>query len=197
MRLLGVLLAAALGLALLGGGGLYVLSQRQPSVADGLASVAASEAAARSFDETIAALYAAVEEAKRSGTAREVTLTLTEEELTSKARQLTTIGDGSAVATDAQIHLRDGKIIATSRVTLQGLTLNLGVVATPVVEDGRTKIVISEIQTGALPLPDALRTELNEQIGASIDPMTFGLPVDIRDVTIADGTIVLTGTAQP
>ncbi|HUG55582.1 MAG TPA: hypothetical protein VMJ92_00775 [Candidatus Limnocylindrales bacterium] len=197
MRLVGGLLGSLLTLAVLGGAGLFVLSQQQPRVAEGLPAVLASETAARSFDEKITALDAAVEEARRSGAAREVTLALTEEELTSKARELTRIGDGSAVATDTQIRLRDGRIIATSLVTLQGLTRNRGIVAITVVEDGRTKIVISEIQTGALPLPEAVTTELNKQIGASIDPVTLGLPLDVSDVTVADGTIVVTGTARP
>lgn len=197
MRLILGLFGALLALLVLGGGGAFVLSQQEPSIAAGLPPIVASAEAAASFDAKIESLNAAVEEARRTGLAREVELELTEEELTSKAQQTTTIGDGSAVATETKVHLRNGDIVATSKVNIQGFDLRIGVVATLLVENGQTKIVVKEIQTGALPIPDAVKAELNEQIGSAVDPRSLGLPIDVSQLTVADGRIVIKGTARP
>lgn len=181
------------------GGGAYVLSQQEPSVASGLKRVEASAAAAQSFDEKVRAVEAAVDEAKRTGRAISVEVSFTEQELTSKAAEAVSgIGatTGGLVAADPQIHLQGGNVVATSTVTVQGFQLKVGVVATPVVEDGKTKIVIKEIQTGALPIPDAIKQELNARIGATLDPSTIGLPIEVSKLTVVDGKLVISGTAK-
>ena len=193
MRLLIVLLLL-LGL---GGGGVYVLSQQEPPAAAGLKPVVASATAAKSFDAKVDSVQAAIDEAKRTGQAKAVEVTFTEEELTSKAAAAATTATGGLVATNPQIHLSGGNIIATSSVSIQGFQLNVGVVATPVVEDGKTKIVVKEIQTGAIPIPDAIKKLLESQIGAAIDPKALGIGIDVTKLQVVDGKLVLAGTAKP
>ncbi len=82
-------------------------------------------------------------------------------------------------------------------MSVQGLQLNVGVVAVPVVEGGKTKIVVKEIQTGALPVPDAIKQQIEAQIGKAVDPSSLGLPFDISQMKIVDGKIVISGTAKP
>lgn len=189
-----------LSLALLGavgGGGLYFLAQQPPSVAQGLKKVQVSTEAAQSFDEKIAAMQRAVDEAKRTGKAQPVELTVTEEELTSKIAETTVTASGGIVTDAVQVNLSGGNIIATTNVNVQGLSLAVGIVATPVVEDGKTKIVVKEIQTGALPVPDAIKQQIEAQIGKAVDPAALGLPFDISKMTIVDGKLVISGTAKP
>lgn len=193
MRLLIVLLLL-LGL---GGGVVYVLSQQEPPAAAGLKPVVASATAAKSFDAKVDSVQAAIDEAKRTGQAKVVEVTFTEEELTSKAAGAATTATGGLVATNPQIHLSGGNIIATSSVSVQGFQLNVGVVATPVVEDGKTKIVVKEIQTGAIPIPDAIKKLLESQIGAAIDPKALGIGIDVTKLQVVDGKLVLAGTAKP
>ena len=103
----------------------------------------------------------------------------------------------SIVATATQIHLTGGNIVATSKVNVQGIDVSVGVVASAVVENGQTTIVVKEIQTGGLPLPDGLKHEIQAQIGQTIDPRAFGVPLDISKLQIVDGKLVITGTAKP
>jgi hypothetical protein len=179
-------------------GGALVLAKQQPTIANGLRPVTASIQAAQSFDLKADTLKTAQAEAKRTGTAQAVEVAFNEEELTSKASQATgPIGDTGLAAEDTQVHLVGGNIVATSVVTVQGISISVGIVATPAVEGGATKIVIRDIQTGALPLPDAIRQQINAAVGQAIDPARLGLPVDVSSLTVVGNQLVLKGTAKP
>ena len=160
--------------------------------------IVASTQSAQSFDAKVDTLKAAQDQAKKSGKAQAVEVTFSEEELTSKASQATgPIGDTGIAATDTQVHLSGGNIIATSSVTVQGISLNIGVVATLIVENGQTKIIVRDVQTGALPLPDVVKQQINAAIGQAIDPSKLGLPIDVSNMTIVNGQLVVTGTTKP
>lgn len=202
MRIVKVVLALLLAVVVLGGGSIFVLSKQKPSVGAGLPTIVASAAAARSFDRKADTLKAAADEAKKTGKPTDVEVTFTAEELTSKAQEAATSAasaDGGAplAATNTQVHLVGSNIIATSDVTVSGFTLSVGVVATPTVVDGKTKVVVTEIQTGALPIPDAIKQQINAQIGNAVDPASLGIPIDLSQLTIVDGKLVLKGTAKP
>lgn len=197
MGILARLVLGILVLVVLLAGGVYVASQQQPGVAKDLQPVATSSAAVQSFDAKLDAVNKAVEEAKRTGKAQPVELTITEQELTTKAAAAAATGAGGLTATNTQIHLQGGQIIATSTVSVSGIALNVGVVAVPTVVNGQTQIVVKEIQTGALPLPDAVKQQINAQIGSAIDPKRLGLPFDVSQITIVNGQLVIKGTAKP
>ncbi len=184
-------------LVVIGGGGVYVLSQQSPSVASGLKKVPVSSQASKSFDDKVKVLEKALADAKASGKAAPVQVSFTEEELTSKAAEASSSLTGGLAAKDTQIHLSGSDVIATSTVTVQGLSVPLGVVATPVVENGQTKIVVQQIQTGGLPLPDALRQQIEAQIGKAVDPTALGLPFDVSKLQVVNGQLVISGTAKP
>jgi hypothetical protein len=197
---MGILLRVVVGLFLLivlAGGGLYVAAQQKPAIAQGLKAVPASSAAAQTFDQKVDALKKAADTAKQTGKAQSVEVSFTEEELTSKASQAALSATSGFAAQDTQIHLSGSRIIATSTVTVSGISVNLGVVAEPIVVNGQTQIVIKEVQTGALGLPDAIKDQINAQIGSAIDPSKLGLPIDVSQLTIVDGKLVIKGTAKP
>lgn len=181
----------------LGYGSVYVLSQQQPAVSSGLKKVEVTAQAAKSFDDKLKTIQAAADEAKRTGRATSVEVTFNEQELTSKVAEASASVLGGVAATDTQIHLSGGNIVATSKVNVQGIDLNVGVVATPVVENGQAKLVVKEIQTGAIPIPDAVKQRIQDQIGQPIDPRSLGLPLDISKLQIVDGKIVISGIAKP
>lgn len=198
MGIIGKLLGGIVLLVLLAGGGVFVLAKQAPNVASGLKPVTASTEAVKSFDTKVDTMNAAVTEAKKTGKAVPVEVSFTEEELTSKANAAgSTVNDSGLATADTQIHLSGGNFIATSAVTIQGISLNVGVVATPIVVDGQTQIVIKEIQTGALPIPDAIKEQINAQLGQAIDPKKLGLPIDVSNLTVVDGKLVVKGNAKP
>ncbi len=197
---MGIVVKLLLGIVLvvlLAGGGLYVAAQQKPGVAQGLKPIIASAAAAKSFDQKVDSLRTAADEAKRTGKAQPVEVAFTEEELTSKLSQATS-STGSGIATqNTEIHLQGQNIIATSTVQVSGLSVNIGVVATPTVVNGQTQIVVKQIDTGALPLPDALKEQINAQLGTAVSPSKLGLPIDVSQLQVVDGKLVVRGTAKP
>jgi hypothetical protein len=191
-------------LLILGGvgyGGLQILSQYQQQqaarVAEGLRPIVVTPVAAQSFDEKLGAIEKAAGDAKRTGRATPIEVTFTEQELTSKLAQMTFSGTGGLVATDMQVHLSGGNVVTTSKVNIQGFSLNVGIVATPVVESGQARLVIKEIQTGGIPVPDALRQQIQAQLGQAIDPSALGIPFEVTKVQVLDGKVVISGTAKP
>jgi len=198
MGIIGKLLGGVVLLGILGGGGALVLAKQTPNVANGLKPVVASTAAVQSFDAKVDGLNAAVTTAKKTGKAQPVTVTFTEAELTSKASAAwSALNDTGLAATNTQVHLAGGNFVATASVTFQGISLNLGVVAAPTVVNGQPRIVIKEIQTGALPIPDVIKEQLTARLGQAIDPSALGLPIDVSALTIVNGTLVVTGQAKP
>ena len=193
------LLLALLLLGGLGYGGVQVLSQlqhQQPQLGAGLERIEITPAAVRTFDEKVGALEKAADDAKRSGKATPLEVTFTEQELTSKLAGASAVISGIA-ATDTQIHLTGGNVVATSKVNVSGIEVSVGIVATPVVEAGQAKLVVTDVQTGGLPIPDALKDQIRSQLGAAIDPRSLGLPFDISKMQIVDGKVVISGTARP
>lgn len=198
VKLVGRLLLGLMVLAVLAVGGVFLLAQQKPSVGQNLKAVPVTPAAARSFDDKVNTVVRATEEAKRTGKAVPVEITFTEEELTSKISSVVTQPNEAGLSTkNTQVHLQDGNVVATSDITIQGLQLSIGVVAQPVVVNGVTQIVVKEIQTGALPLPDAIKQQLNAQIGQAMDPTKLGLPMDVSRIQVVDGKIVIGGSAKP
>lgn len=185
----------------LGYGGVQVLSQLQQApaakVTDGLAPVAVSAGAAASFDQKLAALERAAADARRTGRAAPLEVVFTAEELTSKLAELGGANVGGIAATGTKVHFSGGNVIATSRLMVQGLGVDVGIVAKPVVEAGQAKLVIEDIQTGGVALPDALKQQLRAQLGQAIDPRALGVPFDVTGVQVQDGRVVITGTARP
>ena len=185
-------------LAVVAVGGAAVLAQQKPSVGRDLRPVTVGGTAARSFDDKVDQLAKAAAEAKRTGKAVPVEISLSEEELTSKVSIVASQPNPAGiVGTNTQVHLQGGNVIATSDVTVQGLPLSIGVVAQPTIVNGTVQIIVKEIQTGALPLPDAIKQQLNAQIGQAIDPTKLGLPIDVSKLQVVDGKLVIRGTAKP
>jgi len=185
-------------LLLLGGGGAaYVLSQQAPQLGRDLPRVETSTQAATTFDQKLEAVQDAVDEAKKTGVAQRVSISFTEAELTSKAAIATSSLTGGFIATDPQIHLRAGSIVLTAGVSIQGFPLKIAVMAIPTVIDGKTSFAIKEVQTGSLPLPDAIRTQLDAQIAKILDPEALGIPLEVTKLEIQNGKLVFEGVAKP
>lgn len=199
MKILVRVVGGVLVLIVLAGVGLYVAAQQEPNVAQGLKAVPTSSAAAQSFDSKVDALNRAAADAKKTGKAVPVEVGFTEQELTAMAAQAAASqsADSAFQATDTQIHLSGDQIIATSTVTVSGVSVNIGVVAVPTVVNGQTQIIVQQVQTGALPLPDAIKNQINAQLGQAIDPAKLGLPIDVSQFQIVNGQLVITGTAKP
>jgi uncharacterized protein YpmS len=126
----------------------------------------------------------------------QVSVTMTEEQLTSFVA-LRLADDPDPMFEDVQIFLRDGQIQAYGTANIRGIRapgqLSFDVTTG---DDGRLQVEIVEADFGPLPIPqsmlDTVANGLNELITGELGPQATGF--QITDVTIADGTMVVTGT---
>ena len=190
------LFSLALLLLVGGGGAAYFLAQAQPEVGSGLAPVPASTEAAAAFDDKVLSVQTALAAAKKTGVAQPITLEFTDAELTSKAAIAVSSLTGGFVPTDPQIHVQPGNIVLTASLSFQGLPLKLAVTAIPVVLDGKPAFSIDQVQT-ALPLPDGIKKEIDQQIAKILSPESLGFAFEITKIEAHDGRLVFEGLAKP
>lgn len=146
--------------------------------------------------EAAVELESALETAAASEPGSEVTLTMTEEQVTSYVNNELAEQPDSPF-TDAQVYLRDGQIQVHGNATVEGLTAPMQLVLDVAPnEAGGLDIAIAQARFGPLPMPDSLldqlSTGLDDTLGGQFSPEQTGMRV--TSVEIADGEMVLTGT---
>jgi hypothetical protein len=161
------------------------------------------------FDAKVSALRLAAAQAESTGSAQELEVQFTEEELRSQVAAPTPVGEV------IEVHLLDGKVVATaSTIDATDVVHTVSLIARPLVTASRMQLVLaaynetarkgpvvigssaasaSVIAAGALPIP----VEIESQIRALIDPARFGLPIVLSNVTILEGGLLVTGTTVP
>jgi hypothetical protein len=127
----------------------------------------------------------------------EVTIVMTEEQLTSSIA-LNLAANPDSPIKDPQVLLRNGKMTMTANATVQGIKSPVEIIMSAAPDaEGKLKVSIEEAKLGVLPLPAALRDSVSAMITELITGQvgTEGTGVKITAVTIADGKMTLTGTS--
>ena len=135
----------------------------------------------------------AVAEAAQSGT---LELSFTEEQITSYvAVKLAEQTD--APFSDPQIFLRDGKIQVFGKAHAGQLTANASIILSASVDaEGKLNLEVDEADFGPVPVPDNILQNISTQLESALTEQT-GSNFVLTDVTIAEGTLQLTGTKNP
>jgi hypothetical protein len=142
------------------------------------------EAAAR-LDEKIEALELQIDEAVDG---EELTLELTEEEVTSKMDQLARDGDLSVDMEHPQIYFSEGLVQAISRVDLR-IDVWVAVEANIGVKEGRPDIKIESLHLGRLPIPKTLVNSVVTALERATEERWDELDVVLQEVTIKQGEL--------
>jgi uncharacterized protein YpmS len=121
-----------------------------------------------------------------------VTLTMTEEQLTSLIA-LELQKEQEPVLTDPQVHLRDGQIEVKGRVEQAGMRLPLTMIVTvSATEQGEAHFDVLSADLGPVSLPDGLKDEIEAQINRYVSP-EIAREVIVEDVQVGDGVMTITG----
>jgi hypothetical protein len=151
--------------------------------------IAVSTEAAGSLEESIAN---ALENAENG----EVTLVITQEQLTSYVA-LKLAEDPNTPISNVQVALQEGQMVLYGTAEVGGLQapaiIRLDVATTA---EGRLEVTVAEADFGPLPAPsglmDTLSSAINETLSGDLGPQATG--VRISAVSIADGQMIVTGT---
>ncbi len=177
---LAVILAASLACNFPGYGG---------KVATPTAPVPVSSEAVEQLEAT---LQSAVETAVSGG---KVDLAITEAQLTSLAAlELQAIQEPKVE--NVQIRLRDGQVMTTAKVTLNGIAMDLALTSRVIIgPDGLPKSQTVSAKLGPLPIPDNMLQLFTQEVDALLaDQMVFqGQRIFVESLNIADGVMLVTG----
>lgn len=190
------LFSLALLLLIGGGGAAYFAAQAQPEAGRDLPAVPASTEAAAAFDGKVLSVQTALDTAKTTGVAQAISLEFTDAELTSKAAIAVGSLTGGFIPTDPQIHVQPGNVVLTAKLSLAGFSQKIAVTAVPVLLDGKPAFSIDQVET-ALPLPDGIKKEINEQIAKILSPESLGFAFEITKIEAHQGRLVFQGLAKP
>jgi hypothetical protein len=141
--------------------------------------IAVSTQAAQSLNSKLSSLGVAT---------GDVTLTITEAELTSAMAQ-----QENPTLQNPQIYFRDGKMKLYVNLVTTNLTAGALIVINPTVTNGQLSLVVEKADMGPLPMPDDvlknLSTTINEQILGMLSKLPKGFKV--KTVTAKDGLLTI------
>lgn len=151
-------------------------------------TITPSDEAVRRFEERMAEA-----EQNASGV---VTITVTEEEMTSLLAQAIARQEESSPISEPQVHFRDGCVEVYGTVQMADSLALPGMVAFSVtVTDGALDVTVEEVAVGPLPVPESALQSLTEMINQTIakNVRVGGVEATITDVQIGAGEMTVTG----
>jgi len=137
----------------------------------------------------------ALAQAKLSGKAVPVTITLSEQQLSATAATYFPVTYLATLA-DPVVHLRPGQIVLDCAATLAILKTTANILATPLVTAGKPAVRIDSATIGDKSLPDAAREALAANMASAI---VANIPVNlvVSSIVVGQATMTVQGTANP
>ena len=128
----------------------------------------------------------------------QVTLTITEQQLTSAA-MLELQSQQEFPVQDFQIRLRDGQIQISGKVQQEGFSLPLSIILEVSADTGgnlHSNVVSAKL--GPFPIPEDILNQMTEQLDQMIISQlaASGKKLVVEQITIAEGTMTVTGSIQ-
>jgi hypothetical protein len=141
-----------------------------------------TEAAGR-FDTKFATVRSATEP---------TTIEITDEEATSKVAELLANESDAPKVDKPQVAFRDGKVYLSGTTSDTPIAINFLITARIEVADGKPKVIVEDVAAGRLPVPGALRSQVDDLV-AEQERLMDDLTINVTDVQVLDGKVVLTG----
>lgn len=163
--------------------GIFYLLNQRPALAAGVTPVVVSAGAAQNFDRKVATVRAATTSA---------TVEINEQEATSKLVEVLATEPNVPDIDNPQVNFRDGRLYVsgTTRDTL--IPVRIVVIGRVEARDGEIVATVDQIDTGRVPLPNAIRDEI-AAAATNLDELNRQLPIYVTEVRVLDGRLVLTG----
>ena len=195
LKIIGIVFGSIVGLAVVVVGVVWFLMSRPSGIAANVTDVVSSPSAAASLDSKWADFRDTVNAAP-AGT--EVTVTLTQEEVTSKINQeLKSVELPAGLSMgDVSVNLVDGKLILSTDLNYSVFSGKAGMEAVIENVDGKPSIVVTNIDMGSLPIPQALKDQLKNLIPEGGVINLADLPFDVSSIKIVDGKMVVNGVTN-
>lgn len=183
----------ALLLITVGVGG-YLITGPAPRGA-GATPILVTQEAAESLDHKIEQFQREIAEASAMAGHREVTLVITEEEITSKAAQLAAAGRFPVDIDYVQIHFSDGRVCGFALADL-GIDVQVGIQARIGVNEGKPDIKIESLNFGRLPISGTLIDQVMTALMRQMEEPLENIPIELQEITIENGEMIIGGITK-
>jgi hypothetical protein len=195
LKIFGIVIGSIVVLVIIIGAVVLFLMSRPSGIASQVTQVPSNSQAAEALDTKWDNFKDTVAQAK-PGT--QVTVTLTQEEVNSKINEeLKTVDLPAGLAvSNMNINLVDGKILLSADVKYSVFSGNAGMVATVETINGQPSIVVTDVDMGALPIPQSLKDQLKGLIPEGGLIQTSDLGLNAQNVQIVNGQLVFTGVTR-
>ena len=168
-----------------------ILFSLDPPIKSQLTPTQVSADSVESFDQKVDALKQKIEAANVANEKKEVTLTISEDEINSKVVEL--LAQGELPLKELLINFDEDLCKVYAVYNNPGINAKTGLLAQLMVNKGNIKIVVVDFQLGKLPLPKSLV----KSVGSILDVMlrTEGiaedLSIDITSITVGDKRLAI------
>jgi uncharacterized protein YpmS len=126
------------------------------------------------LQDKLKGLEEAIEKARATGQAQEVTITLTEAEVNAQASQSITQGtqSGDFKVTSVKIDLKQNNIMSAElQAQALGFTIPIKVNMGVSVKDAKPAVSVTDISFGLMPVPQSMKDQIAAAIADSIDDL--------------------------
>ena len=174
----------------------FILFSLEPPIKAQLTPTAVSADAVKSFDQKITAFKQKIEAASAAKEKKEVSVTITSEELNSKVVEL--LAQGELPLKEMKVNFDDDSCKVYAVLNNTGMNAKTGLVAKLLVSKGNLKIVVVDFQLGKLPLPKSMVQGVGNilDIMFRMEGMTEDLNIDITGITVSDERLIIKGITR-
>lgn len=144
----------------------------------------------------IATINKALVQAQQSGRAVEISIKVTDADLTAAAASYFPQSFGGIMVSDPTVKLGSGKMDLTAKASIAFGKTQLLATATPLVSAGKLAVRLDSAAVGGVALPDAARAQLQQQLQAALD-LAVPPKLQVSTVTVGQGEVTISGSALP
>ena len=192
-----LLVALFLIVAILVGGTFYLFTRPSTLVA-GMPAIIPSREASAEFDRKTIEFLTDLGSSVAAGDPEMVTLVVTEKEATSKLAEFARSEQFGIDILNPQVHFQDGRVRISSDVGARGMVVNMAVQVQVVSLDGKPEIVIDKVDFGEFGVPESIRKQVFDSITSGTGSILLeDLPIQIGNISVADGQLVIQGLKLP
>jgi len=164
----------------------YFLFTLTPWIQTRMIPVAVTAEAAKSFDQKIDGLKAETKKAIETGEKKDVTLTITENEVNSKLLEILAEGKMPFSLSKPLVNFRDGRFLVYGIIGTPGVPAKMAAMGRIEVTNGSPKIVIEDFNLGKLPLPKTVSKRVEGITNIMVKPQLADWPLELTRVSIID-----------
>ena len=173
-----------------------ILYSVTPQINAHMTEVHGSREAVERFDQKLNTFKEQIKAAVTDKQKKDITLTLSEEEINSKIDFL--IAEGELPMKELNLNLKEEACWIYSVFNNPGINAKIGIISKLRVEKSNIKVTVMDFSLGRLPLPSSIKEWMGNLLDITLklqDPVG-DLPIELTAIQIGDGKFIVKGMTK-